>query len=70
MILLFLPIGLRLTRIDGDVMYIYNIIYNNSYMGEIKCWKDWFRDWKKDRFQLFSDVMVKSILLFIYFYCM
>lgn len=39
-------------------------------MCEIKSWKDWFRDWKKDRFQLFSDVMVKSILLFIYFYCM
>lgn len=35
-------------------------------MGEIKSWKDWFRNWNNDRFQLFSDVMVKSIT-FIYF---
>lgn len=27
MIVLFLPIGLRLTRIDGDVMYSYIFIY-------------------------------------------
>lgn len=53
-IILFLLIGTRVHRIDGDIEYMAHILKPS----------DWFTTWGEDRFQLYSDILVKVTMTY------